>query len=126
MLLINCSSYCDARLESYYFFKKSPQANSSQFFFFNQSQNSVHLPIFYTLCKQQSTLIDNSPLVHQTQLRPQLIATSLAKRANLCALPRSNSSRSKKESHSWTMSMQNLPKQSTDIATSLSPQHLHV
>ena len=33
-----------------FFLKKSHPVNSSQFFFFNRSQNWVHLPIIYTLC----------------------------------------------------------------------------
>ena len=53
--LLNCFSYCDARLETINFFKKNPPVSSSQFFFFNGSQNWVHLPIFYTLW---SILID--------------------------------------------------------------------
>ena len=37
--ILNCSSYFDTRLESINFLQKSPPANSSQFFFFNGSQN---------------------------------------------------------------------------------------
>ena len=61
--LLNCSSYCDARLESYYFLKKSRPVNSSQFFFFNGSQNWVHLPIFYTLCCTRSRYTANTERV---------------------------------------------------------------
>ena len=42
-VFLRCTSWI------HYFLKKSPPVNSSQFFFFNGSQNWVHLPIFHTL-----------------------------------------------------------------------------
>ena len=46
--LLNCSRYCDTCLESYYFFQEMPSSEFIPFFFFNGSQNWVHLPIFST------------------------------------------------------------------------------
>ena len=48
MWLLNCSSNCDTRLESYYFFQEMPCSEFIPFFFLNGSQNWVHLPIFFT------------------------------------------------------------------------------
>ena len=48
MWLLNCSSYCDTRLESQYFFLEIPSSEFIPFFFFNGFQNWVHLPIFFT------------------------------------------------------------------------------
>ena len=50
MWLLNCSSYCDTCLESHYFFQEMPSSAFIQFFFFNGSQNWVHLPIFFKPC----------------------------------------------------------------------------
>ena len=50
MWLINCSSYCDTCLESHSFFQVMPPREFILLlsFFFNGSQNWVHLPIFFT------------------------------------------------------------------------------
>ena len=50
MWLLNCSSCCDTCLESHYFFQEMPSSEFTPFFFFNGSQNWVHLPIFVTPC----------------------------------------------------------------------------
>ena len=48
MWLLNCLSYCDTCLASYYFFQEMASSKFIPFFFFNGSQNWVHLPIFFT------------------------------------------------------------------------------
>ena len=48
MSLLNCSSYCDTCLQYHYFFQEMPSSEFTPFFFFDRSQNWVHLPIFFT------------------------------------------------------------------------------
>ena len=47
MWLLNCSSY-DTCVECHLFFQEIPWSEFIPFFFFNGSQNWVHLPIFFT------------------------------------------------------------------------------
>ena len=55
MWLLNCSSHCDTCLESNEFFQEMPYSEFISIFFFNGSQNWVHLPLFFTFCCRPPT-----------------------------------------------------------------------